>query len=197
MRRWLLAAAIAASALVNVQPCSADDDAPSIVGYGFEALGTGAASGLAIGFLSTGDEFRSNEWRKLGWGTAIGALTGLGVGVLLGTVDAATGQHRGVGFYMVRDSSYGWTVGAVAGGIIGAIIWLGDGNGKDLLRGLAYGTVIGAGTGLLLGILEGVLRRNSGSSSSTQAARLRFSVGFSEPGSSGVPVPHPALSGRF
>ena len=171
-----------------------DDDAPSIVGYGLEGLGTGAATGLAVGYLATGSEFKSNEWRTLAWGTAVGALTGLGVGILLGTVDAGSGSKRGVGFYMVRDSNYGFTVGFLAGGIIGALIWLGDGTGKDLLRGMAWGTVIGAGAGLLIGALEGALRL-SRSSAQTQR-RVHLGVSFAAEGG-GAPIPYPTLSGRF
>jgi hypothetical protein len=175
--------------------CRADDEAPSIVGYGLEGLGTGAATGLALGYLATGREFHGSEWRTLVWGTAIGALSGLGVGVLLGTVDAATGPGRGVGFYMIRDSNYGFSVGFLAGGIIGALIWLGDGTGKDLLRGMAWGTVIGAGSGLLIGILEGALRgRSHGGSRS--ARRLRLGVAVAAEGG-GTPLPYPLLSGSF
>jgi len=179
---------------VAASVCQADDEAPSIVGYGLEGLGTGAATGLAIGYLATGNTWESSDWRTLAWGTAIGALSGLGVGVLLGTVDAATGPKRGVGFYMIRDSNYGFTVGFLAGGIIGALIWLGDGSGKDLLRGLAWGTVIGAGAGMLLGVLEGVLRAPR----QTEQARNRLRVGVGFAAESGsVPVPYPTLTGRF
>jgi hypothetical protein len=187
------------------QRCHAEDDTPSIVGYAFEGMGTGLATGLAIGYLSTGHEWKSNEWRKLVWGTAIGGLAGLGSGLLLGVADAASGRPRSYGFYMVRDSNYGFSVGAVAGGIIGALIWVGDGTGKDLLRGLAWGTVIGAGTGLLLGVLEAALRNSSGSGNkrienTTDTAqggvRLQVGLGFT-PTASGAPVPYPSLSGRF
>jgi hypothetical protein len=179
------------------QRCAAEDDAPSILGYAFEGMGTGVATGLAVGYLATGSEFESKEWRTLVWGTAIGALAGLGTGLVLGFVDAGMGKQRGVGFYMVRDSNYGWMVGAIAGGIIGGLIWLGDGTGKDLLRGFAWGTVIGAGSGLLIGAIEGALR-GSGSSESRSAQRRNLQLGFGIiPGGSGAPVPYPTLSGRF
>ena len=188
--------------LWSLQPgvCFAEDDeAPSIVGYGLEGMGTGAASGLALGYIATGSEFHRSEWRTLAWGTAIGALSGLGVGVLLGTVDAASGPRRGYGFYMVRDSNYGFTVGLLAGGIIGALLWLDDGTGKDLLRGMAWGTVIGAGTGLLVGVLEGALRSSSRPARSYEAPRARrmqLGVGFAANGG-GAPIPYPTLTGRF
>lgn len=190
------------AALWSLQPgvCLADDDeAPSIVGYGLEGMGTGAATGLALGYIATGSEFHSREWRTLVWGTAIGALSGLGVGVLLGTVDAASGPRRGYGFYIIRDSNYGFTVGLLAGGIIGALLWLDDGTGKDLLRGMAWGTVIGAGTGLLVGVLEGALRGSSRRSENYQApprSRVQLGVGFAANGG-GAPIPYPMLTGRF
>jgi hypothetical protein len=197
--------ALAALLLWSADPqrCRAEDDAPSIVGYAFEGMGTGLATGLAIGYLSSGHEWKSNEWRKLAWGTAIGGLAGLGTGLVLGVVDASSGRPRSYGFYMVRDSNYGFSVGAVAGGIIGALLWLGDGTGKDLLRGLAWGTVIGAGSGLLLGVLEAALRNSSASSEKSnestdtaQGVRMQVGLGFMPTGS-GAPVPYPSLSGRF
>jgi hypothetical protein len=176
------------------------EEAPSIVGYGFEGLGTGAAMGLGVGYLSTGPRFESGEWKKLVYGTAIGALSGLGVGLLLGIVDAGTSRGRGVGFYMVRDSNYGVSVGFIVGGIIGVLKWIGDGTGKDLLRGLAWGTVIGGGAGFLVGIIEGALR--GGSSGGTldnpsAARRMRFGVAFTPNERGGVGTPYPTLTARF
>jgi len=116
------------------------------------------------------------------------------VGILLGTIDAATGRQRGVGFYMIRDSNYGVTVGFLAGGIVGAMVWLGGGDGRDLLRGLAWGTVIGAGTGLLIGVLEGALRGSP--PPAAEASRVHLGIGFA-PTTRGAPVPYPCLTGRF
>jgi hypothetical protein len=197
---WVVAVALAVLTSVVARPCRADE-APSILGYGFEGMGTGAAAGLAVGYLSTGPEFESGEWKKLVYGTAIGALSGLGVGVLLGIIDAGSGSGRGVGFYMIRDSNYGTTVGLVAGGIIGVLRWIDDGSGKDLLRGMAWGTIIGGGAGLVVGVLEGALRGGSGAHSSPdsnrEGARLRLGVGFTSGDAAGVGTPYPTLSGRF
>jgi hypothetical protein len=182
------------------------EDAPSVVGYGFEGLGTGAAMGLGIGYLSTGSDWDSSEWKNLVYGTAIGALSGLGVGLLLGIIDAGTSRGRGIGFYMVRDSNYGVSVGFVVGGIVGILQWMGDdGSGKDLLRGLAWGTVIGGGAGFLVGILEGALRGGGSSNAdpagpsydSTHASRMHFGVSFTSNERGGVGTPYPTLSGRF
>lgn len=194
---WLCGLSLALLACGVTQTCRAEE-VPSILGYGFEGLGTGASTGLAVGYLATGPEFESGEWKKLVYGTAIGALSGLGVGVLLGIVDAGTSKGRGVGFYMLRDSNYGVSVGLIVGGIIGVLRWIDDGSGKDLLRGMAWGTVIGAGTGLVVGIIEGALRGGSSAdaAASARASRLRVGVAFA-PSETGLGMPYPSVSGRF
>jgi hypothetical protein len=171
------------------------------VGYGFEGLGTGAAMGLGVGYLSTGSDWESGEWKKLVYGTAIGALSGLGVGILLGIIDAGTTKGRGVGFYMVRDSNYGVSVGFVVGGIVGILKWVGDGSAIDVVKGLAWGTVIGGGAGFLVGIIEGALRGSSSGesldSTGTSRSRLHFGVAFTPNEMGRVGSPYPTLSGRF
>jgi len=201
--RWWLSIGIglclAASGGAWSSPCRADDEVPSIVGYGLEGLGTGAGVGLAVGYLATGRDFDSSEWRTLAWGTAIGALSGLGVGLLLGTVEAATTHQRGIAFYMIRDSNYGVAVGFLAGGIIGSLIWLSDGSGRDLLRGMAWGTIIGAASGALIGLVEAVLRSPSSTPNvehATRAGTIRLGFGVTTT-SAGAPIPYPTLSGRF
>lgn len=200
---WLIASSLALGISGARSTCRAED-APSIVGYGFEALGTGAAMGLGIGYLSTGSEWESGEWKNLVYGTAIGALSGLGVGLLLGIVDAGTSRGRGVGFYMVRDSNYGVAVGFVAGGIIGLLQWMGDeGRAKDVLLGFAWGTVIGGGAGFIVGIIEGALRSRSSSVEDPAAyevgssRRMRFGVAFAPNERGGVGMPYPTISGHF
>jgi hypothetical protein len=79
------------------------------------------------------------------------------------------------------------------------MIWVSDshGTGKDLLLGMAWGTIIGGGAGLLLGILEGALRSSPPPSSRTitpTALRVGFGFAASE---RGAPIPYPTLSGRF
>lgn len=192
-------AAFVAVMFTTPQRClaEADDDTPSIVGYAFEGFGTGVATGFAAGYLSTGPKFEGREWRKLLLGGGIGALTGLGVGLVLGIVDASTvPDGPGVGFYMIRDSNYGYAVGGLAGGVIGALIWAGGGVAKDVLQGLAWGTVIGAGTGLILGVVEGSIRTPSRKRESASASGVRLGLGFAAE-SGGRLLPYPNLSGRF
>ena len=190
----LLAAALAITAVAS--PCHAEDDTPSIFSYALSGFGTGLATGFAVGYLSTGPEFESNEWRKILFGGGIGALSGLGIGLVLGVVDAGgKPEGRGVGFYIMRDSNLGFTVGALAGSVVGALYWAGGGSPKDVLIGLSWGTVIGAGAGLILGAIEGALRAPKSTSTAARTG-LQFSFGFT-PSEDGVPLPYPNLSARF
>jgi MFS family permease len=194
MGRWAAGLIVLCMALEPLT-CFAEDDAPSIVGYGLQGFGTGAAIGLATGFIATGTKFESGEWKTLLLGTGIGALSGMGVGIVLGAIDAgATPSRLGVGHYVLQDRSYGWALGALAGGTVGALVWLNDGRAKDVLSGMAFGTLIGAGVGLVLGILEGALRKPP--PERAEPSKLSLNLGFS-PGPGAVPWPYPSLSGRF
>lgn len=182
--------------------CMAEgDDTESILSYAFKGFGSGIAVGFAAGYLSTGPKYESEEWRKLLWGAGIGSLTGLGIGVILGVVDsAASPEQPGVGFYILRDVTYGYSLGALAGGIIGVLYWAGGGVSKDVLVGMAWGTVIGAGTGVVLGVLEGVLRRKSDDANVESQARrptLQLGLGFTPPSEHGAPLPYPTLTAHF
>lgn len=192
-----LALALSAGTLATASPCHAEDSTPSIFGYAMEGFGTGLAVGFATGYLATGPKWESGEWRTVLWGGGIGALTGLGIGLTLGIIDAGTTPNgRGVGFYIMRDSNYGYSVGALAGAVIGALVWAGDGTSKDVLIGLSWGTVIGAGAGVILGVIEGALRRPSSSEHSERRA-IQIGLGFT-PSETGAPMlPYPTLSGRF
>jgi hypothetical protein len=191
-----LVALLGAFMFIAPTVCRAEDDTPSVLGYALEGFGTGFAVGLATGYIATGHTFEGGEWRKLVWGAGIGALSGVGIGLILGIVDAGTTPHgRGVGFYIMRDSNYGFSVGALVGGVVGALVWASGGRSKDFLWGLAWGTVIGAGTGVILGIVEGALRNSGGHE---RASSKRFQIGFGfAPNEKGAPVPYPMVSGRF
>jgi len=194
----LAAAVLATTVLATPDRCYAEEDStPSILGYALEGFGTGIAVGFATGYLATGPKFEGGEWRTLLWGGGIGALSGLGIGLILGIVDASTVPNgRGVGFYIMRDSNYGYSVGALAGGVIGALIWAGGGVAKDLLLGLAWGTVIGAGAGIILGIIEGALRNRRGSSAKRETP-FQVGLGFTPSLDGSAPMAYPTLSARF
>ena len=193
----LLGALVVCCLLARAAPCSAaDEETPSVFGYALSGFGTGAGTGFAVGYLATGSTWESDDWKTVLWGGGIGALTGMGLGVVLGVVDAGTAPGgRGVGFYVMRDSNYGLLAGALAGTVVGSLYWAGGGTGKDLLVGLSWGTVIGAGSGMILGVVEGVLRRPEQANPS-QTAGLRLDLGFL-PTRGGPPSPYPVLSGRF
>ena len=193
-RLLFLLCLVLAAARVLTPPTAAAQDSPSIVSYGMEGFGTGAATGLAVGYLSTGRTFDSGEWRNLLFGAGVGALTGLGVGIVLGIADAGSEPYRpGMGYYILRDMDYGVGLGALAGATVGALVWLDDGRPKDVLIGMAWGAVIGTGAGLVLGTIEGALRL-----SAAPPPRRGVSLGFGfTPGPGGAPLPSPVLSGRF
>ena len=197
MLRWVVCFAAIAMLIEVVEPatCAAEDEGPSIVSYGLQGFGSGIGLGLASGFLATGHTFERGEWRTLLLGTAIGALTGMGVGITLGAVDASTTPYGfGVGHYMLQDMSYGVTLGVLGGATVGALVWLDDGRAKDVLIGLAAGALIGGGVGLLLGVLDGSLRKRP--ERPEPEKKLSFNVGFT-PGNGGVPWPYPSVRGRF
>jgi hypothetical protein len=167
------------------------------LGYALEGFGTGLATGFAVGYLATGPKFEKDEWRTVLLGGGIGALSGTGIGLILGIVDASTVPNgRGVGFYIMRDSNYGYSAGFLVGGVIGAIIWASGGVSKDLLLGMAWGTVIGAGAGMLLGIVEGALRKGSGSHAKRENT-LQLGLGFTPRLDGGLGTPYPVMSGHF
>lgn len=208
LRRTTLFAVLVLSAALFASPAFAhakeapkeapveEDSTASVFSYVLEGFGTGLAVGLAVGYLATGPTWESDEWRTVLWGGGIGALTGLGIGIVFGVVDAGTAPRgQGIGFYIMRDAYYGIAVGALAGTVVGALYWAGGGSSKDVLTGLCWGTVIGVGAGMILGVVEGVLRR-PGKDEKQTAKALRLDLGF-VPSESGVPLPYPTLSGRF
>lgn len=186
---WLGAAWLAPS-----RAQAAENDTPSIVAYGFDGFWTGAQIGLASGYLATGDEYESREWRKLVFGAGMGALVGVGAGLTLGVVDVSSGPPH-TGHFILRDVGYGVGLGAIVGTAVGALFLIDDGRAKDLLTGAAIGTLVGAGAGLIFGVIEGA------AASGDEAAgvdvpgieRLRFTV-LAAPASW---LPVPALEGRF
>src|SRR5262245_51524525 len=157
MSRWVpLAAAAVLSVGIFVVPAeaSASEEPPAAVAYGFDGFWTGAQIGLASGYLATGAEYESREWRKLVWGVGLGALIGAGVGITLGIVDVGSAPPH-TGHLVLRDIGYGVGLGAIAGAAVGALYWADGGEPEDMLGGAAIGTLAGAGAGVVFGLLEG------------------------------------------
>lgn len=128
-------------------------DATTLVDYGFKGFTLGLEMGLALGYITTGSHWESNEWKKLVIGAGIGALAGMTTGIIVAVADAA-GDGVPAGYYLLRDAGYGVLLGATMGAVIGVLLWVDDGTSKDVLKGAAYGALIGAAAGLLYGIIE-------------------------------------------
>jgi len=146
--------AFTCSTLTPSRSHAAAPDTGALVDYGFKGFTLGLETGLAVGYLATGDRWDDREWRTLVLGMGIGALTGMTAGMILAVADY---QGRGVpvGYYMLRDANYGTWIGAAMGAIVGMLLWVDDGYPRDIVRGTAYGTLFGAVAGLAFGIIEG------------------------------------------
>lgn len=184
-----LALTLGLSALPSV--AFAQDDGPSIVRYGFEGFWTGAQVGLATGYLATGKDYEAREWRTLVFGAGVGALVGVGAGITLGIADVGEPPPR-TGWLVLRDMGYGLGLGAVVGTAVGALFVIDSGDPKDLVIGAAVGSLVGAGAGIALGLIE------SAAADRPRAAPGSFSeLRFTMVGSEGSWVPVPALAGSF
>lgn len=172
----------------------AETDTPSIVAYGFDGFWTGAQIGLASGYLSTGREYETHEWRKLVFGAGVGALVGVGAGITLGIVDVGGGPPH-TGHIILRDVGYGVGLGSIVGLAVGALFLIDDGRPKNLLTGAAIGTVAGAGAGLVFGLIEAATARPS-PVATVEVAGLS-TVRFTLLGTESSWLPLPALEGRF
>jgi hypothetical protein len=170
----------------------AQESTPSIVSYGFEGFWTGAQVGLAAGYLATGPEYVSDEWRKLVFGAGVGALVGVGVGISLGVLDVGS-EPPDSGHLILRDMGYGVGLGAIVGTAVGALFLIDDGRPKNLLTGAAIGTLAGAGAGLVFGIIEGATARPE----PARAERAKGPVHFVVLGSEASLWPMPGVEGTF
>lgn len=201
--RSLLLPSVLLAALLAPAVCSAESGevpargGPGMFAYGFRGLWTGAEIGLAAGFLATGDTYESDEWRKLVLGAGIGAVSGVGVGVVLALVDTDRARPP-YGWLVLRDMGYGSVLGALTGMAVGALVWVDGGRSKDLLTGASIGTLIGAGVGIGFGIVEGASMSSPEGPPARGQAEPSLRLGLSLLPSSGhVPGVGPAVSGRF
>jgi len=197
-RSWRVASTITLLAGFWLTPSlsqAAENDTPSIVTYGFDGFWTGAQIGLASGYLATGREYESDEWRKLVFGAGVGALVGVGTGLTLGIVDVGGGPPA-TGHLILRDVGYGVGLGAIVGTAVGALFLIDDGRPKNLLTGAAVGTVAGAGAGLVFGVIEAAAAGGKKETVAVDAAGID-SVRFTLLASPSSLVPMPAIEGRF
>jgi hypothetical protein len=184
------AAGVAAPALAH----ASEEEPPSIINYGVSGFWTGAQIGLASGYLATGRDYESREWRKLVFGAGVGALAGTGFGLTLGIVDAGSAAP-GTGWLALRDTGYGVGLGALAGTATGALFLINSGEPKNLVTGAAIGSLIGAGVGAAVGIIQGASRHRERPvpASPSEQVTLRFTV-TSSPDTATL---MPAIDGSF
>jgi hypothetical protein len=175
--------------------CLAHEDTPSIVSYGMDGFWTGAQVGLAAGFLTTGSEYESEEWRKLVFGAGVGALTGVGLGLTLGILDVGQAPPQ-MGGLILRDVGYGVGLGAVVGTAVGALFLIDSGEAKNLLTGAAVGTLVGAGAGLAFGLIESAVA-DRGPDPELAGGAARASLKLTLVGSDESWLPMPAVAGTF
>ena len=180
-------AGVAAPALAH----AAEQEPPSIINYGVSGFWTGAQVGVASGYLATGRDYESREWRKLVFGAGLGALAGSGVGLTLGIVDAV-GPAPGTGWLALRDTGYGVGLGALAGTATGALFLLNSGDPKNLVTGAAIGSLIGAGVGAAVGVIQGASmhRERPVPPHANEQVTLRFTVTSTPDSAMLMPVIH-------
>jgi hypothetical protein len=198
---FVVALVVALSTLSAPSACAAQDDGPALFQYGFRGFWTGAELGLAAGYLATGSNYESGEWRSLVLGLGIGALIGVGTGVTLGMVDASDATRPRYGWYVLRDMGYGALLGAFTGAAVGALFWVDDGRPKDVLIGLSAGALIGGAVGIAFGLVEGAGAepRGRGSRRGNRAFAdrgVKLTL-FAAPGRGSIPALGPGLTGRF
>jgi hypothetical protein len=159
----ILTISLVCACLIATATVRADDTfgppsekSPSMLGYGFKGMGTGALVGLGGGYIAArrSDETGAQDWRSVGLGAGIGALAGTGVGLGLGAADLAS-DRPGVGGIVLRDTLYGCGLGGLSGALGGGISAIVQQDGEHVLFGAAVGAVAGAGIGLIIGLIEG------------------------------------------
>lgn len=186
------------SAQVAVATAVPEKEPPSIFESGYQGLIAGTAVGAAGGYLlSRKDEWQREDWRKVGLGMGIGALTGAGLGIILGISDRAGAPGAR---YVARDLYLGAGFGVLLGAIGGSISAIVKKDEEHVLFGASIGVIAGAGLGIITGIIEGQAKRRRTDTTTTVSAGLSVrpsldvSVG---PDCSGGRAILPGLTGRF
>jgi hypothetical protein len=143
---------LVACALIPTRARAEMPDAIRMADYGVKGFALGAEIGLSIGYLTTGPSYEKEEWKRLVLGAGIGALGGLTLGMAFAISD--TTRQQQAGYFMIRDGNYGALMGAAIGALAGALFWIDDGSGKDMLKGASIGALAGAGLGFIYGVVE-------------------------------------------
>jgi hypothetical protein len=161
MQRTLRIPALAAALLLFSRPLQAQTPppeplyTPSVFSYGFDGFLLGAGAGLGAGYLGArAGGWHQDDWQPLAYGAGIGALAGGALGLGLGISDMAN-QTQGRGYFILRDGGYGLGFGVATGAIVGGLGATSSKKPEHILFGAAIGGLVGTGTGLVLGIVEG------------------------------------------
>ncbi|HEX5659732.1 MAG TPA: hypothetical protein VFX59_21205 [Polyangiales bacterium] len=141
------------------------DDGPGIISMGLSGIFPGAAVGGSAGYLvGRRDGWKKSDWRAVGLGLGIGALSGAGFGILLGIINESGAP---AGRYIARDWAAGVGFGALIGVIAGGISAARNDKAEYALFGTAIGAISGAGLGIITGIIEGAAKRNRSGTTTT------------------------------
>jgi len=156
-----------------------DDDPPSVFVSAAQGLLAGTLVGSSGGYLvGRRDGWERSDWRAVGLGAGIGALSGTGFGLMLGLMDRGGAR---AGRYIPRDMLAGAGVGALVGVIGGGIAAARADEGERVLLGTTIGVISGAGLGIVTGIIEGTVKNNRESRTTqvTSRVKLRPSLAWS------------------
>ena len=172
-----------------------EEEAPSVFSRAAQGLLAGSVIGAAGGYLvGRRDGWERSDWRSVGLGVGIGALSGTGFGLMLGFMDQ--GGVR-AGRYIPRDMMAGAGLGGVVGAVAGGIAAAAADDGERVAYGASIGILAGAGLGLITGIVEGQTKDRT-ETQTTVTSRIKLSptlaLARTTPNSS---VVMPALAGRF
>jgi hypothetical protein len=156
MKRILASALMVVLGLGLAASARAEERRLSVFDYAYEGLALGAGVGLAGGYLVARDDgWQKSDWKPLVYGGGIGALSGAGLGLILGVVDITQSKPNRRAHYVLRDmglgAGFGFTVGAIAGGLAA----ISTEKVEHVLFGGAIGVLSGAGLGGILGIFDG------------------------------------------
>jgi hypothetical protein len=165
---------------------------PSALLHGLQGFLAGALVGTGIGYLTIG-ESAHEPWRDVLLGAGVGGLSGAGLGLGVGLLDASMGK-RSAARYVMRDMLYGTGLGALFGSVVGGLVALDSDDAEDVLVGGSIGAISGALLGVVTGVVEGQWRKPHGH----DAAKTRISavLGLSRD-RAGQHLLLPGVAGRF
>ncbi len=171
----------------HVQPVRAvQTESGSVLIYSLQGFFAGALAGLSVGYLVTSTGHGESSWRSMVLATGVGALSGAGLGLGFGLLDAASDRRPAALRFVMRDAVYGTLLGGAFGATVGGLVALDSRDGRDALVGASIGAITGFVLGGLTGVLEGHLRARTVlvGVGTTQDVRGKHALGAS-------------LSGRF